>query len=88
MSNFIYYSSFKSELYQSDHHQLVLFLNKHSLFLSATGLTNKKPQLSKIKYQYDQMNSTLWDSFSIVTDIYTFSNSTLSELDDSSIRMT
>ncbi len=59
ISNFIYYSSFKSELYQSDHHQLVLFLDKHFLFLSATGSTNKKPQISKIKYQYDQIDSTL-----------------------------
>ena len=87
MSNFIYHSSFKSELYQSDHYQLVLFLDKRSLFLSATDSTNKKPQISKIKYQYDRIDSTLWDSFSVVTDAYASSNSKLSELNDSSIHI-
>jgi len=85
MSNFIYHSSFKSELYQSDHHQLVLFLDKRSLFLSTTGSTNKKSQISKIKYQYNRMDSTLWNSFSIAADAYASSNSTLSGLNDSSI---
>ena len=85
MSNFIYHSSFKSKLYQSDHHQLVLFLDKRSLFLSATGSTNKKSQISKIKYQYDRIDSTLWNSFSIAADAYASSNSTLSGLNDSSI---
>src|SRR6266498_4487471 len=85
MSNFVYHSSFNSELYQSDHCQLILFLDKRSLFLSATGLTNKKSQTSKIKYQYDRMASTLWDSFSVATDAYTSSNSTLLGFNDSSI---
>src|SRR6266542_3156426 len=40
MSNFVYQSSFKSELYQSDHRQLVLFLDKRSLILSANGSNN------------------------------------------------
>ena len=87
MSNFIYHSSFKTELYQSDHHQLVLYLDKRSLFLSITGSSNKKPQLSKLKYQYDRMDSALWDSFSTAIDDYTFSNFTLSGLNEFSIRM-
>ncbi len=88
MSNFVYHSSFKLELYQSDHHQLVLFLDKCFLFLSATGSHNKKIQLSKLKYHYDHMNSSLWDSFSTAKDDYTSSNSTLSGLNASSIHMT
>src|SRR6266542_5250736 len=88
MSNFVYQSSFKSELYQSDHHQLVLFLDKRSLILSATGSTNRTPQMSTIKYQYDRMDSTLWDSFSATTDAFASSNPTLSGLNDSSIHNT
>src|SRR6266542_5784176 len=88
MSNFVYQSSFKSELYQSDHHQLVLFLDKRSLILSANGSTNRTPQRSSIKYQYDRIDSTLWDSFSAATDAFASSNSLLSGLNDSSIRTT
>src|SRR6266498_3906072 len=88
MSNFVYQSSFKTELYQSDYRQLVLFLDKRSLILSVNSSTNRTPQRSTIKYQYDHMDSTLWDSFSVATDTFASSNSTLSGLTDSSIRTT
>src|SRR6266498_5398958 len=88
MFNFVYQSSFTSELYQSDHHQLVLFLDKRSLILSANSLTNQNLQRSTIKYQYDHMDSTLWDSFSAATDAFASSNSVLSGLNDSSIYTT
>ena len=88
VSNFVYQSSFKSELYQSDHRQLVLFLDKRSLILSVNGSTNRNQQRSTTKYQYDHMDSTLWDSFSVATDAFASFNSTLSDLTDSSIRTT
>ena len=88
MTNFVYQSSFKTELYQSDYRQLVLFLDKRSLILSVNSSTNRTPQRSTIKYQYDHMDSTLWDSFSVATDTFASSNSTLSGLTDSSIRTT
>ncbi len=86
MSNFVYHSSFNTELYQSDHCQLVLFLDKRSLFLSANGSTNKKPQIHKLQYHYDRMDVTLWDSFSVATDAYASSNPVLSGLKENSIR--
>jgi len=86
LSNFVYHSSFNTELYQSDHCQLVLFLDKRSLFLSANGSTNKKPQLHKLQYHYDRMDLTLWDSFSVATDAYASSNPVLSGLKENSIR--
>ncbi len=59
LNSFIFYDSFKSNLYQSDHKQIIVFFDNQIIAKSLSDHLSVQKEYFKLKYNYDKMDDDL-----------------------------